>query len=723
MNTAMRSVVATSLGLAAVLCSANVPAAVAQGMLRPAARQAAAAEFDLPFTRCTVQELAAQPRLDGSFIVSVALPNGPATLELFPHSIRAAGYQAMERNADGLVEVDIPPETTYRGRVLEHDGAMVVASVIDGQVIANIYMPGDMDPWAIQPLSQFDGHEGAQPVQHVVARASDAIRPAVICGTDERMCAPGCGDHEQPALRGPATACQRIAEIIFETDFEFYQVYGSVPSTVAGAEAYINQVDFIYERDLGTSITTVQLIVTSAAPDAGHPYLTGVDAYQILYGFRDYWATQAAPQRDNVHLLIARDTGGIAGLAYVSATCAGDGYNSGLSRRYTSDFNSMVVVIAHELGHNMGTGHDNQGGACNDSPPGHIMSPSVNTSLMTFSPCTTVNINNYLWGGGGDCLQRLMPGVPFGRPDAGNGIAGSTVFVDVLPNDLSCETMSLQLVSGTSAGGASLSISVGTGWSGTNRIAYTANVSTPAIDTFTYRAVNANGPSLPVTVTMTNQTARVPENPVNTQSALDVSYYALSSSVSSLPNFDLLTPYATSVASTVNFPSTNGVFSDSGRADDVGAVYVGYVEVLTPGLYTLYTESDDGSRLKIGATTVVNNDGLHGMVEQSGQIALGAGKHALRVEFFERGGGAGLIMRWAGPGITKQVIPASRLYRDRLCPTDLDNNGATDVPDLFAFLSLWFAGNAAADWDGVGGIAVPDIFAFLSAWFAAAGPC
>jgi hypothetical protein len=53
-----------------------------------------------------------------------------------------------------------------------------------------------------------------------------------------------------------------------------------------------------------------------------------------------------------------------------------------------------------------------------------------------------------------------------------------------------------------------------------------------------------------------------------------------------------------------------------------------------------------------------------------------------------------------------------------LCAADFDGNGAVAVPDIFAFLSAWFAQDPSADIDGQGGIAVPDIFAFLSLWFA-----
>lgn len=52
------------------------------------------------------------------------------------------------------------------------------------------------------------------------------------------------------------------------------------------------------------------------------------------------------------------------------------------------------------------------------------------------------------------------------------------------------------------------------------------------------------------------------------------------------------------------------------------------------------------------------------------------------------------------------------------CAADFDGNGQLEVPDLFAFLSAWFAHDSAADLDGNGAWEVPDVFTFLSAWFA-----
>jgi len=53
-----------------------------------------------------------------------------------------------------------------------------------------------------------------------------------------------------------------------------------------------------------------------------------------------------------------------------------------------------------------------------------------------------------------------------------------------------------------------------------------------------------------------------------------------------------------------------------------------------------------------------------------------------------------------------------------LCPADWDGDCSRGVPDIFAYLSDWFAQDIGADIDNSGTVAVPDIFAFLSIWFA-----
>jgi alpha-L-fucosidase len=123
-----------------------------------------------------------------------------------------------------------------------------------------------------------------------------------------------------------------------------------------------------------------------------------------------------------------------------------------------------------------------------------------------------------------------------------------------------------------------------------------------------------------------------------------------------LPDFSKL--------STVKQGTTAGFgLSPRDRNDFFGFAFEGLIRVPKTGMYAFFTESDDGSRLLIGGRPVVLNDGLHAMQEKRGEIALAAGLHPIRVEFFEKAGGEGLVVSYAGPRIKKQAIPDSVLFQ------------------------------------------------------------
>ncbi len=147
---------------------------------------------------------------------------------------------------------------------------------------------------------------------------------------------------------------------------------------------------------------------------------------------------------------------------------------------------------------------------------------------------------------------------------------------------------------------------------------------------------------------------RSPENPVSTVGGLKYEYYE--GTWNTLPNFSALTPVKTGTV-------TNFSLTPRNRSDNFAFRFTGYVQVPTNGLYTFYTSSDDGSKLYIGNTLVVNNDGQHAARERAGTIRLRAGKHALTVTFFEKTGAEVLNVSYAGPGIAKRAIPSSALFR------------------------------------------------------------
>lgn len=108
---------------------------------------------------------------------------------------------------------------------------------------------------------------------------------------------------------------------------------------------------------------------------------------------------------------------------------------------------------------------------------------------------------------------------------------------------------------------------------------------------------------------------------------------------------------------------TNFKFTPRKNDEYFGFEYSGYIHVSTDGVYGFFTDSDDGSRLYIGDQLVVDNDGLHGLKEVEGVIALAAGYHPIRVEFFEKTGGDDLFVRYRGFGLEKQEIPDEVLFR------------------------------------------------------------
>lgn len=122
-----------------------------------------------------------------------------------------------------------------------------------------------------------------------------------------------------------------------------------------------------------------------------------------------------------------------------------------------------------------------------------------------------------------------------------------------------------------------------------------------------------------------------------------------------LPNFKALTPVKSGVLAHFEL-------SPRKEVERFGFEYTGYLRVPETGVYTFFTESDDGSRLYIGDEMIVDNDGLHGMLEKRGVIALAAGLHPIRVTFFEKTGGDGLRVSYQTEKSAKQVVPEAWLF-------------------------------------------------------------
>jgi len=128
----------------------------------------------------------------------------------------------------------------------------------------------------------------------------------------------------------------------------------------------------------------------------------------------------------------------------------------------------------------------------------------------------------------------------------------------------------------------------------------------------------------------------------------------------SIPDFSRLTPFKSWISP--EFQLNREQILPLLDTDIFGVAFEGYIEIDNAGRYTFYTSSDDGSNLYIDGKKVVDNDGSHGVIGKSGDIDLKAGRHIIRIDYFNSLGGFWLDAFYKGPGVPREIIPANKLF-------------------------------------------------------------
>ena len=171
---------------------------------------------------------------------------------------------------------------------------------------------------------------------------------------------------------------------------------------------------------------------------------------------------------------------------------------------------------------------------------------------------------------------------------------------------------------------------------------------------------------------------RPADNPSGTTAGLLYQYYeaAPNTSYTRLPTFAASTPKQTGATASLDERSLRQ------RNYGYALRFTGYVTVPTDGIYSFYTNSDDGSQLFIGSTLVVDNDGDHGVQERTGSIGLQAGTHAFTVTYYQDGGDDQLSVSYQGPGVSKQVLPAASFSYQSASPLRAPENPSGTMAGL-----------------------------------------
>ncbi|MBX3364268.1 MAG: hypothetical protein KF866_05820 [Phycisphaeraceae bacterium] len=310
------------------------------------------------------------------------------TLVLRRADVFAPHAQVVATTAQGVVDLGVPLDPVFVGRVLGHDDSLVTLTLTEDLVAGLIEFEGQM--WV---LSTGPAGEDLTPVIAPLHALPAELRTGFTCTMEEiaenieqqRLTPPG----GIPETENPAYPC-RIIDIAYETDREL--LVNRFGGSTANATAYIQLLTAalteIYTRDVNLRFRISYLSLWTT----NDPWNQNSTSAQ-LNQFRSWWAQNRTDvERDVAHFLSGRNLGG--GVAYLSAVCNGNAY--GLSANLAGFFpyplvdhhgqNWDIMVTAHELGHNLGSGHTHDigsydpvidgcgNGDCSDAWEGTIMS-------------------------------------------------------------------------------------------------------------------------------------------------------------------------------------------------------------------------------------------------------------------------------------------------------------------------------------------------------------
>ncbi len=353
--------VATFLVLMAVALDA-----VAQPAEPRAAETVSAVQFVRTQANATIVNLdrAALRRaaaLDDEFIIQ----QFPLTADLMVNvqlqrfEITTPGTQFVMGSAESSALDDFDPAdiTLLRGSVVDEPGSHVFLAVSKNSSVGLVDLGQGRGQFHITSKSGSNVDLGQD--QLAIFETTGGIGPLLgvpMCGVD--MFEQAERSVSAIPTSGLSTSSTRVIEIAIETDFEFFSLFDDA---VAAAE-YVMQlygaVSDIYLRDVNARFELTFVRIWDTEEDL-------FNEPDPLGPFVDYWnANMGAVERDVAQFFTGRRDLPYGGVAYLSGLCGDFAYSvAGYALGSIADLetpntgNWDVIVTAHELGHNCGTGH------------------------------------------------------------------------------------------------------------------------------------------------------------------------------------------------------------------------------------------------------------------------------------------------------------------------------------------------------------------------------
>jgi Metallo-peptidase family M12/Reprolysin family propeptide len=286
----------------------------------------------------------------------------------------------------------------YKGKIKNSLKSFAAVSIMQDKIVAVL-----SDEKGNINIGEINTTEAKQNNEHIIYRESDLlIENEFNCTTED---SPTNNTNPIPTYNNNPTPLATTinaepVDIYFEADYQIFLNNGSnVTNVLNYVTSLFNVVNVLYENDsINTKISSIKVW------NVADPYYTITTSGSVLGAFSTNM-TNGFPG-DFAHFLSQRSLGG--GVAYLNTLCSGNSSKTAVSGNLSNYFNTFpsyswsVMVITHELGHNLGSPHTQScswpGGAidnCYTTEGGCPAGPAPTTggTIMSYCHLTGFGIN------------------------------------------------------------------------------------------------------------------------------------------------------------------------------------------------------------------------------------------------------------------------------------------------------------------------------------------
>ncbi len=341
---------------------------------------------------------------------------------LYPNNIKSEDYHVIVQSKKGRRKKRGSQAKTFSGYITGNAGN--VSLTIDKDFIYGFFQ-AEGTTWYIEPLWYYI--PGQPKNLFILYDERDAINDG------KNTCAAIETTEKTEELRPQgklkmaqrATTCYEI-DFAIASDYKMFQKYGSATNVENHNIGVMNNVATNYvgqfNWDINFIVVTPQFIVTAPGAD---PWTASTDVDDLINSFTQWGRNGGFGYSFDLGQLWSNRNfdGNTVGYAWVGVLCGNSKYH--ILQDYTANANSLRVLTAHEIGHNLSARHDAAGS-------GFIMAPSVNNT-NAWSAASKTKINGHLQYTMlfgiclAPCAATQPPVADFAASQTGNICIGSTV--------------------------------------------------------------------------------------------------------------------------------------------------------------------------------------------------------------------------------------------------------------------------------------------------------